>query len=110
MQKKNINQLFRSARSMIPRTIGFVVSYFIILKIITWIPYLNLQTIDWQWTMFIVYLLFVCWFNPKYHLLIMFTFALLIFGKISELTGVLIYISLIVIFIKLLFDRKAAVG
>lgn len=109
MPKTRIDRLIENIRSQKPKIIGLTVLYFIVTEIVMRMPYFNLYTLDWQGKIAILYLFFVYWFYPKYYFLIFISLLFLLFGKFGEVAGILIYISLLIVFVKLLLDRKAVV-
>lgn len=90
------------------RLLALLASYLLVTEVVLKFPYFNLFVFDIQWRVFIFYVLIIIWLRPSYNLLIFASIFFLVFGNFGEVTGILIYISLLLALIKLFKYEKRA--
>ena len=100
------------SRRGINKIIRLAISYVLVTTIGFKLPYINLYTFDFQWRVLIFFLLLLIWIKPSNKFLIIFCVLLMILSKFSlstikfeEISGVLIYISLLYILVRLSASR-----
>lgn len=106
MLKNRFEKLKISLKLQKSKLLGLAISYLIITEVVFRLPYFNVFVFDFQWRITIFYLLLIGWFHPSYKFFIYTSIFFLIFGKFAEVTGVLIYISLLLVVIKLMTMKK----
>lgn len=92
------------------KAIGLVISYILGTEVLFKLPYFNVYTLDFQWRIFIFFLLLIAWFRPSVKFLIFASILFLILGKLGEITGILIYVSLLSVAIGLLIEGRSNKG
>ena len=95
------------------KLIGLIASYLLVIMVGFRLPYVNLYTFDFQWRAFIFFTLLLVWLRPSNKFLVfvcLLAFTLgkftLLTVKLEEISGVLIYLSLFYILIRLYHTSK----
>ena len=86
--------------------VALLVSYFLVTEFIIKLPYFNLYILDVQAKVCLFYILLFIWFRLPPQLFILVSILSLVFGKFGEITGILIYVSLLMLLVRLIIDKN----
>ena len=106
MLRKKIKKLLSQMDKFKFKLLLLLSTYFLVTGVVLKLPYLNLYTYDFGWRLFIFYILFLIIIRPTYNFLIGASIFFLLLGRVGDVMGILIYVSLFVALIKYLIARS----